>query len=193
MFVQYIRIQNGFFLVIFLVISIGCAESDRSNHFEKLEGNEQEIIFGARSNENIAHITWEVESASPSIQYKQWQQVTTARNSAYFWSELPSSRFGTMVAASAGQYLTAHHVIDAILESGAELTDYVLRFPEGWRFDNVNPGNYVDSNGEHLSANGYFIKNSWYLRYRLKSLGLDDDAATGDDESALGALFIFYK
>src|SRR5690554_420177 len=69
MFVQYIRIQNGFFLVIFLVISIGCAESDRSNHFEKLEGNEQEIIFGTRSNENIAHIAWEAETASPGIQY----------------------------------------------------------------------------------------------------------------------------
>jgi len=160
MFVQFIRIQKEFFLVIFLVISIGCAESDRSNQLEKLEDNEQEIIFGARSNDNIAHIAWEAESASSGTQNKQWQQITTARNSALFWNETTYQRPGSMVAASAGQYLTAHHVIDAILDSNNELTGYKLRFPEGWRFDNANPGNYVDSNGNHLLANKYFIKIS---------------------------------
>src|SRR5690554_1831918 len=147
MIAKTIRMQGVLVLILVILFSIlvSCSESGEPNQIDELEQSDHEIIFGNRSNDNIAHIAWEAESASPNIQYKQWQQVTTARNSALFRSKTSSHRPGSMVAASAGQYLTAHHVVSAILNSGAELSDYVLRLPRGWRFDNANPGNYADS------------------------------------------------
>lgn len=182
------------FCGLLVLLLNACGESGNLAKDRTLKKAQNDIIFGARSNENIPQIAWEYLSATPKIQRRKWQQVTTARSSAALWNDDTKVWPGSAVAASAGQYMTAHHVVAAISKNGdLSLSDYNLTFPRGWRFNHNDPGEYTDQEGNHLPKNEHFHKDSWYLRYRLKSLGLDEDATRGFLHEDEAHFFVNYK
>jgi hypothetical protein len=125
-------------LLAFFISSCGLSDEDESNLTPQSQAatTEHRIIFGDRSSENIPHTAWEAVQGSGAKRGHEWQQVTTARSSASFYAVDFTQHVGSGVAVSAGQYLTAHHVVDG-LSDRKPLSNFKLKIPRGWRFDHL--------------------------------------------------------
>lgn len=165
-----IRISTSIFILITIVFSInylnGCVNRDDTSETHIIN---QKVIFGAPYEERDQLVNRaEGETFLDSKRDSWWQLATLSKTSGSVYLRFKEKDeihrlFGSSTLTSAGLLFSADHVIynQNHPPEMSEVTDQYISFESDW----FSPRPHEDL---------ITIKSDWYMRLRLKALGLDE-------------------